>query len=503
MNLLLPDPSPAARGPFSPLPGSLRPAYLILSLLSQKKKILSSRKTSSALQRATAAAGPPRRLLPARAIVAAGPPHRLIPAQASAAARPPHRLLGTCERRRWAAPAPLPRLGRAPPRGLPGASSPARRPLPRRDLMRMQRCSVHVEIGLNEDVGDQSSKIDLWNRKITMGRDLDRISRCLCTKLLVEIVEGKRRPLVPLQAAKLASEAGITLRQHFPILPRWKDYKDDKDLLKEYIGRLGAQFNMDTNSEPVKAACYDLLKCAQRQVRYKLKMAYFNGIPANEVRTTSPLDSTSDEQWQALVDMWSEPKHKNKCVKAKSSRENVQFQQKTGSRSYIAHCHAVKQKKYKDVPPTAIDLFKECHCSSKTSFTETVKDVIANMESINADPIQEGQSSKTPIEVISQVMPKSKFLQNIGLESSAPKRSGKTVVSACVEELEAQLEAKKQCSLNLKGTLDSLMQKVDESEVARVKQLEEFENLKNSHNETTALLRRLIGFNTLSSSQPW
>ncbi|WVZ76713.1 hypothetical protein U9M48_024665 [Paspalum notatum var. saurae] len=75
----------------------------------------------------------------------------------------------------------------------------------------------------------------------------------------------------------------------------------------------------------------------------------------------------------------------------------------------------IKQKKYKDVPPTAIDLFKEYHCSSKT------------------------------------------------------------------EELEAQLEAEKQCSLNIKGTLDSLMQKVDESEVARVRQPEEIENLKNSH----------------------
>ncbi|WVZ94870.1 hypothetical protein U9M48_040706, partial [Paspalum notatum var. saurae] len=138
---------------------------------------------------------------------------------------------------------------------------------------------------------------------------MDRISQSLCTKLPVEVVEGKRRPLVPLQAAKLASGAGITLRQHFPILPRWKDYKDDEGLLKEYIGRLGAQFNMDTNSEPVKAACYDFLKCAQRQVRYKLKLAYFNGILANEVRATSPLDSISNKQWQALVDMWSEPKH--------------------------------------------------------------------------------------------------------------------------------------------------------------------------------------------------
>lgn len=41
---------------------------------------------------------------------------------------------------------------------------------------------------------------------------------------------------------------------------------------------------------------------------------------------------------------------------------------------------------------------------------------------------------------ISQVMPKSKFLQNVDLESTAPKRSGKGVVVARVQELEAELE---------------------------------------------------------------
>jgi hypothetical protein len=80
------------------------------------------------------------------------------------------------------------------------------------------------------------------------------------------------------------------------------------------------------------------------------------------------LGSTSDEQWKKLVEMWSNPKHKvsvlniackcllevngpsiplifsflqNKCVNAKSSREQVKLQQMTGSRSYIAHCFVV------------------------------------------------------------------------------------------------------------------------------------------------------------------
>jgi hypothetical protein len=67
---------------------------------------------------------------------------------------------------------------------------------------------------------------------------------------------------------------------------------------------------MDTNNNAIKAACADLLKGGQRQMRYQLKKKYFNGIPANQVRTTSPVKHMTDDQWKALVEMWSDAKHK-------------------------------------------------------------------------------------------------------------------------------------------------------------------------------------------------
>lgn len=67
---------------------------------------------------------------------------------------------------------------------------------------------------------------------------------------------------------------------------------------------------MDTASKPVKDACTDLLKKGQRNMRYQLKKMYFNGIPANEVRTTSPTETMTDAQWKDLVDYWSTPEHK-------------------------------------------------------------------------------------------------------------------------------------------------------------------------------------------------
>jgi len=73
-----------------------------------------------------------------------------------------------------------------------------------------------------------------------MGRDLDRISRGLNTRIPVVIAEGKKRPEPPMQAAKLASEGGIILRQHIPIFTHWKEYKDikNKDVLLGYMGKI-------------------------------------------------------------------------------------------------------------------------------------------------------------------------------------------------------------------------------------------------------------------------
>jgi len=76
------------------------------------------------------------------------------------------------------------------------------------------------------------------HRGRTLGKGLERISRGLGTKLAIHISEGNKRPETPMQAAKLASEGGIVLRQHIPILPHWKEYKKDPSILTDYIGKV-------------------------------------------------------------------------------------------------------------------------------------------------------------------------------------------------------------------------------------------------------------------------
>ena len=46
-------------------------------------------------------------------------------------------------------------------------------------------------------------------------------------KLAIQVAEGKKRPDVPLQAAKLASETGVALRDNMPIYTSWKLYDND------------------------------------------------------------------------------------------------------------------------------------------------------------------------------------------------------------------------------------------------------------------------------------
>ncbi|RLN18948.1 uncharacterized protein C2845_PM02G17210 [Panicum miliaceum] len=82
--------------------------------------------------------------------------------------------------------------------------------------------------------------------KKNLGKGLDSLSRGLGTKIPIQISEGKRRPEPPIQAAKLASEGRIILKQHIPIYPQWKNYKDEGQITN-YIGKLVGQFTMDIN----------------------------------------------------------------------------------------------------------------------------------------------------------------------------------------------------------------------------------------------------------------
>jgi hypothetical protein len=63
-------------------------------------------------------------------------------------------------------------------------------------------------------------------RKQTMGHGLEKLIK-RGNRLPIQVAEGKKRPDVPLQAAKLASETGVALRDSLPIYTSWKKYDNE------------------------------------------------------------------------------------------------------------------------------------------------------------------------------------------------------------------------------------------------------------------------------------
>jgi hypothetical protein len=70
------------------------------------------------------------------------------------------------------------------------------------------------------------------------------------------------------------------------------------------------RLDIDKAHPPTQEACWNVLKCGVRQRCYRLKQTYFNGVPANQIRTTSHAPCMSNAQWCELVETWSSAKNK-------------------------------------------------------------------------------------------------------------------------------------------------------------------------------------------------
>ena len=71
-----------------------------------------------------------------------------------------------------------------------------------------------------------------------------------------------------------------------------------------------SRLDIDKAHPPTQEACWIVLQSWVRQACYKLKQTYFNGVPANQIRTTSPVPCMTNAQWCELVETWSSAKNK-------------------------------------------------------------------------------------------------------------------------------------------------------------------------------------------------
>jgi predicted nucleic acid-binding Zn-ribbon protein len=131
------------------------------------------------------------------------------------------------------------------------------------------------------------------------------------------------------------------------------------------------------------------------------------------------------------------------------------------------------------------------------------------MEAYVAEPTEEGQDPKTPVQAIAHVMPKSTFLHNVGMQSAAMKRNAKAAaMNDRVNELESELQAEKKGSEGLRSQLADVQKQLEEqkeaarkNEEAAMKNEEETEKLKQQGHEIQGFLRTLFG-NKFASPDP-
>uniref|UniRef100_A0A0D3HUP7 Uncharacterized protein n=1 Tax=Oryza barthii TaxID=65489 RepID=A0A0D3HUP7_9ORYZ len=106
-----------------------------------------------------------------------------------------------------------------------------------------------------------------------------------------------------------------------------------------------------------------------------------------------------------------------------------------------------------DIEPTAIDLFKELHCSKTKCFSEPVKKAIEDMharEVLTSPSVEDGQPTKTSIEVVSKVLRKSNtFLCNLAAKTTN-----------VMKEIQVELDVKKLESAVLQEELERLKAQV-------------------------------------------
>ncbi|KAF7033688.1 hypothetical protein CFC21_044775 [Triticum aestivum] len=126
--------------------------------------------------------------------------------------------------------------------------------------------------------------------------------------------------------------------------------------------------------------------------------------------------------------------------------------------------------KYKEKEPTTLDLFKECHYSNKKKgYTDAVQAAIDEMEEKATQPTEDGEQSNSATKAVAEVLTKHTkkpmFLKHVGVQH-VHERSSRS-------DREAEQEAQKRGNAELQALVETLNNKLQESEEARIRQEEE------------------------------
>ncbi|KAG2571841.1 hypothetical protein PVAP13_7KG121921 [Panicum virgatum] len=282
--------------------------------------------------------------------------------------------------------------------------------------------------------------------KKTIGVGLEKMIK-RGNKLAIQVAEGKKRPDVPLQAAKLASETGVALRDKLPIYTSWKLYERDGGPaeVQKVLDKVANRLDVDVKNEgPSKSACTDIIKKGVRQQRYHLKRKYFDeSLIKEQLLAKEPPRKMKKEEWIKL------------------------------------------RPKYNNSEPDAVDFFGEC------------------MNKKNREP-EEGEAQKSPSKIVdeslSQISRSSTFLPNIG--APRPSKTGQSSSTAAQARMQAQFEAALQAEREesarkqeeLKAQLQTQQAALEENQSLLRQTQEQVRGMTIKFEETNELLRAVLKF---------
>jgi hypothetical protein len=89
-----------------------------------------------------------------------------------------------------------------------------------------------------------------------MGHGLQRLTRARRCKLLIVIPEGMTRPVIPIVAAKFATECNIAVRNHILVLKHWREYKNQLVLFDLFVARIRVSTFSSSEMQILNLPCY-------------------------------------------------------------------------------------------------------------------------------------------------------------------------------------------------------------------------------------------------------
>ncbi|KAG2620304.1 hypothetical protein PVAP13_3NG168482, partial [Panicum virgatum] len=312
-----------------------------------------------------------------------------------------------------------------------------------------------------EPVGDLVPAPRKEVRKKTIGVGLEKMIK-RGNKLAIQVAEGKKRPNVPLQAAKLASETGVALRDKLPIYISWKLYERDEGPaeVQKVLDKVVNRLDVDVKNEgPSKSASTDIIKKGGgvRKQRYHLKRKYFDeSLTKEQMLAKEPPRKMKEEEWIKL------------------------------------------RPKYNNSEPDAVEFFGECMNSQKNGRTPLANDIYKNREP------EEGEAKKSPSKIVdeslSQISRSSTFLPNIGVPR--PSKTGQSSSTAAQARMQAQFEAALQAEREesarkqeeLKAQLQTQQAALEENQSLLQQTQEQVRGMTIKFEETNELLRAVLKF---------